>query len=99
MKSYRMFARVGPAQAGTIAPDSKQWATHNDLDHPTAERSDTHFYELRDRLALKGWHLLRSDRHDGPVHYWIESYVLTQRCESLDAVQKLIEATEGQHGT
>lgn len=99
MNTHRMFARLAPACADdqpTAQPLNK--GEPNDLDQPAVERAERRFRELRRLLAAKGVDLQRTDRQDGPVSYWIESYGVTHRCASIEEVQDFLKATEVQHG-
>lgn len=99
MSSNRLPARMEPARTGSSTSVSTPRASfQNDLDFPTAQRTEGSFCQLRDQLAFKGVTLIRSDRTDGPVSYWIEFCGVTHRYETLDELRDFLDKTEGHHG-
>jgi hypothetical protein len=67
----------------------------NDLDTPTAERSEKEFRTLRAAYALAGHALHRSDPGDGPVTFWAERWGLVRHLPTIDAVRRFLEQIGG----
>lgn len=67
----------------------------NDLDFPTAERTDKVFSTLRAAFAMKGHALHRTDPADGPVTYWAERWGLVRYLPSIDTARLFLEQIGG----
>lgn len=70
-------------------------AIKNDLDSPTAERSDKAFFDLRAAFALQGHALHRANPADGPVAYWAERWGLVRYLPTIDTARRFLEQIGG----
>ena len=64
----------------------------NDLDYPTAERSEKAFLQVRAQFALVGHALYRSDPQDGAVAYWTERAGMAKSLATLEAARNFLVA-------
>jgi hypothetical protein len=67
----------------------------NDLNFPTAERTEKVFSTLRAAFAMKGHALHRTDPADGPVTYWAERWGLVRHLPSIDTARQFLEQIGG----
>ena len=68
--------------------------TTNDLDYPTGQRGGKAFATLAARLALLGYHLTRTDPHDGPVSYHAARHGEVRYLPKLCDAQQLLAHLE-----
>lgn len=71
---------------------------HNDLNTPTAERSNKAFTTLAAQLLSHGHQLVRSDRQDGSVTYYVHCWGQVKHLPDLDAAAAFLRQIGGNHG-
>lgn len=69
--------------------------TTNNLDFPTATRSNKAFLTLRASYAMKGHILNRTNPMDGPVSYYAERWGHVRRLPSLADVECFLNQIGG----
>jgi hypothetical protein len=80
------------------AGDATKITTHTDLDTPTADRNNKAFTTLAAQLALRGHQLVRSDRQDGTVTYYVHCWGQVKHLPDLDAAAAFLRQIGGNHG-
>ncbi len=81
-----------PTTGQTVAGEIEQ---HNDLDFPTAARSDKDFLSLRTAFENHGHTLHRSNPSDGPATYWAARWGLLRHLPTIDAARRFLEQIGG----
>ena len=71
--------------------------TQNDLDTPTAERSNKAFTTLAAQLLSHGHQLVRSDRQDGTVTYYVHCWGQVKHLPDFDAAVAFLRQVGGHH--
>ena len=80
------------------AGDATKITTHNDLDTPTGDRSNKAFTNLAEQLASHGHQLVRSDRQDGTVTYYVHCWGQVKHLPDLGAAAAFLRQIGGNHG-
>lgn len=72
--------------------------TQDDHDTPTADRTTKAFSTLAAQLAFHGHQLVRSDRRDGSVTYYVHCWGQVKHLPDLDAAAAFLRQIGGNHG-
>ena len=79
------------------AGDARNITTDNDLDTPTRDRNNKAFTTLAEQLASHGHQLVRSDRQDGTVTYYVNCWGQVKHLADLDAAAAFLRQVGGHH--
>ena len=71
--------------------------THNDSDTVRKDRNNKSYATLAAQLAMHGHQLVRSDRQDGSVTYYVHRSVHVKHLRDLDAVAAFLCQIGGDH--